>query len=124
GITSSPDEFGESTPSPIEQQDETRDVRRDRPLELKSDSDKVSGIEWTSNDERKLDRLSAYKQRKRKEQILVEKKREMAEMKRQLELDRKKRLKNVENDNDEKYSDDQDKAYSDSRDETNDVNLE
>ncbi|CAF1343031.1 unnamed protein product, partial [Didymodactylos carnosus] len=113
GITSSPDEFGESTPSPLEQRNETKDLRKSRPMKIKSASGKEYEIEWTSDDEKELDGLSVYEQRKRKEQLLAEKKRKVAEMKRQLELGRKRRVENGDDNIDDQYSDNQDEMNED-----------
>ncbi|CAF4001018.1 unnamed protein product [Rotaria sp. Silwood2] len=64
-----------------------------RPVRVKSPSGQQDDIDWTSDDEKELDGLSVYEQRRRKEQMIAEKKRKVAEMKRQQELAIQNRLK-------------------------------
>jgi hypothetical protein len=82
-----------------------------RPIRVKSPSGQEYEVDWTADDvwkslfcfseyytyvhaqEKELDGLTVYEQRKRKEQMLAEKKRKVAEMKRQQEVAIQQRLK-------------------------------
>ncbi|CAF4339793.1 unnamed protein product [Rotaria socialis] len=93
--TLSPDD--DTSESPV---DSLSDVRRQsqaaskqRPIRVKSPSGQDDGVDWTSDDEKQLDGLSTYEQRRRKEQMIAEKKRRVAEMKRQEEFAIQNRLK-------------------------------
>jgi hypothetical protein len=102
------------TPSPLGNRSPTRGIgSKSRPIRTKSPSGQEYEIEWTSDDvnqtaffpsmlipslpcsfqEKELDGLSVYEQRKRKEQMLAEKKRKVADMKRQEEFALQQRLK-------------------------------
>ncbi|CAF4847486.1 unnamed protein product [Rotaria sp. Silwood1] len=96
GVVLSPD--NDMTPSPTdsltnENRYQSKAGLKPRTIRVKSPSGREDDIEWTSEDEKELDGLSVYEQRRRKEQMLAEKKRKVAEMKRQQELAIQNRLK-------------------------------
>ncbi|CAF1162643.1 unnamed protein product [Rotaria sordida] len=95
GIALSPDDNMTSPTDGLtdENRRQSQIPSKSRPIRVKSPSGQDYDIEWTSDDEKELDGLSVYEQRRRKEQILAEKKRKVAEMKRQQELAIQNRLK-------------------------------